>query len=329
MNSATAVAHPNLAFIKYWGNKDPILRLPSNGSISINLLGLETVTTVKFDHGIPGDEVFVNEERVSGSPFNRVRQVLDEVRLISDIKSFANVESRNNFPTGTGIASSASAFAALALASSAAAGLELSTRDLSRLARHASGSACRSIPGGFVEWMAGSNDLNSYAESIAPAEHWDLVDCIAVVNRDPKEIGSSEGHQRADSSPIQISRVEDAPRRLDLCRKAIRERDFPLLTKIVEHDSNLLHAVTMTSTPTLYYWQPATLQVMQSVVSARLQGLQGCFSIDAGANVHVICPRSEMVEIRQVLENIPGVLEVLIAGVGGPARLIKVEEANI
>ena len=167
------------------------------------------------------------------------------------------VVSQNNFPTGAGIASSAAAFAALSLASSRALGLELAEKDLSRLARLGSGSACRSVPAGFVEWNAGTGDGNSYAFSVAPPQHWDLVDCITVVASGHKSVGSTEGHALAGSSPLQAARVADAPRRLDLARRALLERDFPALAEIVEQDSSMMHAVMMTSSPPLYYWEPA------------------------------------------------------------------------
>ncbi len=152
---------------------------------------------------------------------------------------------------GAGIASSASAFAALALAASAAAGLKLSEKDLSRLARRGSGSACRSIPGGFVEWQAGQDDDTSYAVSIAPPEHWALVDCIAIVSQEHKPTGSAEGQALAHTSLLQAARLADAPRRLEICRRAILDRDFAAFAEVVELDSNLMHAVMMTSSSPL------------------------------------------------------------------------------
>ena len=185
MEPFTALAHPNIAFIKYWGNRDNDLRLPANGSISMNLEGLNTITTVRFDASLPGEQVNINGRSTHGAVSQRVSNLLDEVRRMTGMHHFAQVDSENNFPSATGIASSASAFAALALAASKAAGLDLDEIALSRLARHGSGSACRSIPGGFVEWFAGKGDTDSFAISIAPPEHWDLADCIAVISTEP------------------------------------------------------------------------------------------------------------------------------------------------
>ncbi len=209
----TAIAHPNIAFIKYWGNRDDALRLPLNGSISMNLSGMETRTTVRFDAALVQDHFELNGETQSGPGLQRVSNFLDHVRRLASSNHFARVSSSNNFPTGAGIASSASAFAALALAASKAAGLGLNQKDLSRLARLGSGSACRSIPDGFVEWLPGDNDASSYAVSIAPKDHWDLVDAIAVVSQGHKPVGSSAGHKLAHTSPLNAQRVLDAPER--------------------------------------------------------------------------------------------------------------------
>ena len=150
------------------------------------------------------------------------------------------------------------------MAASTAAGLNLSEAELSRLARRGSGSASRSIPGGFVELQAGATDADSYSFSIAPPEHWDLVDCVVIVSAGHKKTGSTEGHALAETSPLQVARVADAPRRLDLCRRAILERDFEAFASIVELDSDMMHAVMMTSTPGLFYWQSASITVMGS-----------------------------------------------------------------
>ncbi|HZJ21714.1 MAG TPA: diphosphomevalonate decarboxylase, partial [Anaerolineales bacterium] len=155
MTTATAQANPNIAFIKYWGNRDNTLRIPMNGSISMNLDGLYTRTTVSFQPSLPFDELIINGHEVMGAGLERVSYILDIVRGMANIHERAEIISENNFPSGAGIASSASAFAALALAGSKAAGLNLSEQELSRLARRGSGSASRSIPGGFVEWQAG------------------------------------------------------------------------------------------------------------------------------------------------------------------------------
>ena len=258
IRTATAISCPNIALIKYWGNRDERLRLPANGSISMNLGGLYTRSQVVFDEAFEEDSLELNGAETVGPALERVQHISGPLRQLSGSNHKARVISENNFPIGTGIASSASAFASLALAASTAAGLELSERQLSRLARLGSGSASRSVPGGYVEWLTGEKDEESYAYTIAPADHWKLADCVAIVSQAHKPTGSSEGHPLAETSPLQAARVADTPRRLVLCRQAILDRDFESLAELVELDSNLMHAVMMTSMPPLLYWQPAT-----------------------------------------------------------------------
>ena len=322
MDSITAIAHPNIALIKYWGNRDNPLRLPANGSMSMNLDGLFTRTTVTFGNA-KTDSLSINGFESRGKGLERVANILDLVREMAGIHDRARVTSENNFPTGAGIASSAAAFAALALAASKAAGLSLSEPELSRLARRGSGSASRSIPGGFVEWQMGSGDMDSFAFSIAAPDHWDLCDCVAIVSAGHKKTGSTEGHAIAATSPLQSARLADTTRRLDLCRRAVLERDFNAMAEIMELDSDMMHAVMMTSSPALHYWQPASMTVMQSVRAWRAEGLPVAYTVDAGPNVHVLCPSGVQKEAEARLRNLPGVENVLVASVGGPARLVE------
>jgi diphosphomevalonate decarboxylase len=322
MTTATAQASPNIAFIKYWGNRDDTLRIPSNGSISMNLEGLYTRTTVSFQPSLPYDELIINGHEVGGAGRDRISYILDIIRGMANLHERAEVMSENNFPSGTGIASSASAFAALALAGSKAAGLSLGERELSRLARRGSGSASRSIPGGFVEWQVGTSDEDSFAFSIAAPGHWDLVDCVAIVSTAHKKVGSMEGHPIAGTSLLQAARVADAPRRLEICRRTILERDFNGFASIVELDSDMMHAVMMTSTPALFYWKPASLEVTNYVRQWRSEGIPVCYTMDAGPNVHVICPATEADIIDKRLREIQGVDNVLIARTGGPAKIV-------
>jgi diphosphomevalonate decarboxylase len=319
--TVTAIAHPNIAFIKYWGNRDNSLRLPSNGSISMNLAGLTTQTCVTFDPELKQDMLTFNGTPALGKALTRISTFLNNVREMAGRQVYASVTTENNFPTGAGIASSAAAFAALALASCHALGLALSEKELSRLARRGSGSACRSIPAGFVEWKKGESDADSYAASIAPPEHWALVDLIAIVQSEHKPVGSSEGHNLAATSPFQSIRVAETPERLETCRNAILARDFDALASIVELDSNLMHAVMMTSNPALFYWQPASLFLIKQVPRWRKEGLPACYTLDAGPNVHIISQESAVEGLKIRLEQVPGVSRVYQAKPGGPTRL--------
>ncbi|MCH7662531.1 MAG: diphosphomevalonate decarboxylase [Chloroflexi bacterium] len=268
------------------------------------------------------DRLNLNGQQVSGQPLKRVSRFLEHVRKLAKIDLYAIVESENNFLTGAGLASSSSAFAALALAAAKAAGLELDETELSRLARLGSGSASRSVPAGFVEWHPGDAHDNSYAQSIAAPSHWNLTDCIAVVSQQHKSTGSSAGHRLADSSPIQTARVKDADSRLNICREALLTKDFSTFAQIVQLDCNLMHAVMMTSQPPLLYWQPATLAVIQAVQAWRADGIDVCYTIDAGPNVHVLCLDHSRDDIERRLNEIEGVLQVIVAQPGGPAKIV-------
>lgn len=320
--SATALAHPNIALIKYWGNRDDGLRLPANSSLSMNLSDLHTIATVQFDRGRVKDEFLFNGGEAAHEQTARVSQFLDLVRQMASSSEFARVESQNNFPSGAGIASSSSAFAALALAASSAAGLSLDEQTLSRLARRGSGSASRSVPGGFVEWRAADKDEESYAFSIAPEDHWDLVDCITIVSEQHKSVGSTQGHSLAATSPLQAARLQGAEARLDMGRAAVMNRDFQALAQVVELDCHMMHAVMMTSQPALHYWLPATVAVIQAVREWRSSGLEVCYTLDAGPNVHVLCPAHGAERVSRQLHQINGVIRVLSSRPGGPARSI-------
>lgn len=324
---ATARAHPNIAFIKYWGNRNDDLRLPANSSISMNLAGLFTETRVHWADDATSDSLILNGTPQTGAALERVEKHLDVLRRRLNLSANARVESTNNFPMGAGIASSASSFAALTVAGVAASGKsDIDERELTRLARLGSGSASRSVPGGYVEWHAGDSHEESYADSIASENHWALVDAIAVISTAHKAVGSTEGHKSASSSVLQAARVADAPLRFEQCKQAILDMDFATLAEVVERDSNLMHAIMMTGRPPLFYWLPGSLEVMEAVRSWRSEGLKVCYTMDAGPNVHCICTQEYATEIDARLRQLTNVMDVRIAGVGGAASVIHVSK---
>jgi len=320
---ATALSCANIAFIKYWGRKDHALRLPLNSSISMNLDNATTVTTVAFDESLRGDEVEIGGEPAPPHAARRVSEHLDRIRALAGIEVRARVASRNSFPMGAGIASSASAFAALTVAACASAGLQLDERSLTILARQGSGSACRSIPAGFVEWHAGETSEESFAESIAPPDHWDLRDLIAIVQTEHKEVGSSRGHELAEPSPFAAARLAEAERALPVVRAAILARDFTTFGEETEQEAIRMHAVAMTSRPSLLYWSPETVRIMHAVRQWRAEGLEVYFSIDAGANVHVLCQGNDAPYVEAALHALLDVREVLVNRPGPGTRLIE------
>ena len=319
---ATAMAHPNIAFIKYWGNRDDALRLPANPSLSMNLGDLHTTTTVAFDEGLERDEVTIDNRPADEVTRARVSRHLDLVRQTAGLRSPARVISLSNFPAGAGIASSASGFAALTVAACAAAGLELTEAQLSALARRGSGSASRSVPGGFTEWVMGRGNATSFARTVAPAQHWDLRDVVVVVSREHKRVGSSRGHGLAVSSPLHTARVRTVSTRLADCKRALLARDLEAMGPLIEEDAVMMHAVMMTSRPPLYYWTPATIGIIRAVQEWRAEGLPVYFTVDAGPNVHLICEAASVAQVKARAQALPEVLDILVSGPGGPARLV-------
>lgn len=322
MQVAVARAHPNIAFIKYWGNQDDSLRIPVNSSLSMNLSGLYSETRVSWDENATADSLMLNGKQAPLDALVRVQLHMAMLREYLGLELFAHVESQNNFPTGAGIASSASAFAALTLAAVRAAGHDADQETLSTLARLGSGSASRSIPSGFVEWHMGDSHETSYAESFASKDHWELTDVIAVVSQEHKAVTSRQGHQTASTSDLQQARVANANSRLKICKQAIMERDFIAFSEVTELDSNLMHAVMMTSHPPLFYWRPESLALMEVIREWRREGLNVCYTLDAGPNVHCLCLPDSVDEVRQRLEARPAVEQIFIAKPAAGAHLI-------
>lgn len=309
---AVARAPANIAFIKYWGKRNEKLRLPANTSISMNLSGAFTTTSVKFDEKLHSDTLFLNGKKASEDETKRVSKHLDLIRNMAKIKKFALIESENNFPKGAGIASSASGFAALTLAASKAAGLNLSEKELSILARLGSGSACRSIPDGFVEWKEGKKSNESYAYSLHNPEYWDLCDLIIVVGENSKKVSSTEGHAIAESSPFYKTRIGGMKNKVKEIKSALKDKDFTKFGKILEAEAINMHTVMMTSVPPLYYWTPQTLLVINKAIELREEGIECYFTIDAGPNVHIICEENNAAKIENIFSKIAGVRKVLV-----------------
>ena len=322
VHEAVAAAHPNIALVKYWGDRDQALRIPSNGSISLTLGGLKTQMRVRFDPDLDGDQLLINQVPAEAAALQRVSRQLDLIRKEAGFRSRAIIHSETDFPMAAGLASSAAAFAALTLAGCAAAGLELGRAELSALARRGSGSAARSIFGGYVELVAGENAAASVARPIAEPEHWPILDLIVVTDPNPKPTGSAAGHATAHTSPLQEARVSDSPRRLQDCREAVLARDFERLAEVVEQDSDMLHAVIMTSRPAVLYWQPSSLAIMSKVRSLRSQGVGVCYTVDAGPNVHCLSLPEAEPNLREGLAELSPDFWILRAEPGSGAWLV-------
>ena len=336
----TAAAHPSLALVKYWGNADDALNIPANSSIAVNLGSARTTTSVTFVPDLERDKVSIDGHAAQGEAYDRVVRHLDRVRALAQAKGMSSadlravVESDNNFPASAGIASSASAFAALSLAATKAAGLDLDERQLSILARKGSGSACRSIPGGFVEWEAGDSDETSFARQIAPASHWALKITTVILDEQAKTISSTEGHHVAWTSPFFQARLDALPQTLEVVRQALLDRDFATLGHTTEREAVSMHVVMMTSfvedkdwLSGIYYWQPETLALIHAVQTWRRDGLAVYFTIDAGHNVHLLCQSEDQAELERALGRLlPDLGGTYLVSRLGPGAWIVAEE---
>ncbi len=315
---ATAVAPANIAFIKYWGKKDEALRLPLNASISMNLSEAYTKTTVEFSKEFTSDQVeFFDAKSLDPQEILRVSKHLDRLREMKGVSLRAKVATKNTFPKSSGIASSASGFAALTVAGSVALGLSLSEKELSILARIGSGSACRSVPDGFVEWKTGDTSEESYAYSLYPSSYWDLCDVLVIVASSEKKISSTKGHEAVQASLFFHSRLMSLSERIERVKEGLKKRDLGILGPAIEKEAINMHAVMMTQTPALFYWTSATMDSIHAVIRWREEGLQVYFTIDAGPNIHLICEAKDAKVVAQKAETIHGVEQVII---NKPAR---------
>lgn len=318
---AKAVSPANIAFIKFWGKTDPVLNIPFNDSISMNLDSCLTTTEVEFISSLKKDKLIINGKEIKDKKRDRVVFVLNRVRKLSGKNLFAKVVSDNNFPSDAGIASSASGFSALALAASRAIGLILSQKDFSILARLGSGSACRSVVDGFAQWRRGGSDNTSYAVKLAEPGYWDLADIVAVVDKGRKKSSTTEGHGAARSSPYFKTRLIELKKRIPELKKAFLNRDIKKFGMLLEEEAISLHVTAMTSKPPIFYWNRATFEVMEAIFKMRERGLAVYFTMDAGPNIHTICLRKDVVKVNNILKKLPGVLFTIVNKPGRGTRL--------
>ena len=307
---STAKAHSNIAFVKYWGRKDELLRLPSNGSISMNLSNLFTTTTVEFMDTLSADSIMVNNE-VDIAINNKIIVHLDRVRELAKTTSKAKVVSHNNFPIGTGLSSSASGFAALTMAATKSLGLSLSVKELSILARQGSGSASRSIPDGFVEWIDGNTNETSFSQSLFPADHWDITDIVVIVSTDKKDVATSEGQKRVESSGFFQTRLTHIDEKIKACKRLMKDRNFSEFGRLVEMEALELHAIMLTSWPPLIYWLPQSLYVMKSVQKWRTEGLDIYFTVNTGQDIHILCQKKDSDMVLEKLKNLKDIIKII------------------
>lgn len=311
--STTAQAHPNIALVKYWGKQNAKGNLPAAPSLSITLDTLHTTTQVA--EASQADRIYLNDKK---SNDNKIANWLRALRVTYNIP-YLEVRTQNNFPTAAGLASSASGFAALVTAINAECKLGLKPNKLSELARHASGSAARSLFGGFValegpDWQA---------RPILDASDWPLRTVVAITTTEQKKTSSSAGMALSkDTSPYYSAWVSSTHTDFHAGLQCIAKQDFPALAELAEYSCLKMHGLMLSSNPGLIYWNPATVACIHAIRELRLSGVPVFFTVDAGPQVKAVCLADAERAVRGTLEGIAGVQSVLVAGLGtGPSIL--------
>lgn len=285
---------------------------------------LSTVTTVEFDPRFEKDELWIDGKMASENEAKRVHAFLDIIRVRSNLPIFAKIVSKNSFPKGAGLASSASGFAALAAAASKAAGLHLNDRELSILARQGSGSASRSVFGGAVEWQRGSkaDGSDSFAVQLSPLEKWrHLRNVIAIVSSEEKKISSRAGmKETVKTSKLYPQRLVDVENRLAIVRSAIRDNDFEAMMDAIMEDSDSMHACMADTVPPIVYLNETSHAIMRAVRELNEKEKMAVYTFDAGPNAHVYTTEKYTEKIKKLLSEIPGVQKIIESKVGEGVR---------
>lgn len=327
MTKAAVRAHTNIALIKYWGKADETLFLPMNSSISLTLDGLYTDTFVEISDTFTEDQFYLNDVLQSPEETAKISRFLDLFRNKSGITHFIQVKSVNHVPTAAGLASSASAFAALAGALNRATGLNMDLETLSTYARRGSGSATRSLFGGFVEWQKGTSSEDSMAVPVDDAS-WDIGMVIIAVNKSAKKISSRVGmKQTVETSPFYPAWVASAEEDLLAIKKAIKAQDFEKVGQITEHSAMKMHGSMLGAETPIIYFEPDSIKAIRAVRALREQGILCYVTMDAGPNVKVLCRLSEAGKIKEMLREYFSEDQLLISGPGQGIRPLTAQEA--
>ncbi|WP_295728146.1 diphosphomevalonate decarboxylase [uncultured Limosilactobacillus sp.] len=320
---ASARAHTNIALVKYWGKKDQQLIIPQTDSLSLTLDKFYTDTTVEFNNHLKQDQLIIDGQPIATNKLSKVTRVLDQVRSLSQHPQFAKINSYNHVPMAAGLASSASAFAALALAASSAAGLHLSPRELSRLARRGSGSATRSIFGGLVQWHAGSDDASSYAEPIIEHVNFGIEMLAILIDTKQKKVPSRGGMQLSvTTSPFYPAWTKIVAQDMIAMKTAIQHHDIQQIGHIAEENAMRMHALTLSADPAFTYFNGGTIKAINLIKGLREQGLNCYYTMDAGPNVKVIYDRQDRQRIINQLAPVFGQDHLIVAQPGPGAHLI-------
>ena len=323
-------AHTNIALIKYWGKRNDELFLPMNSSLSLTLDAFYTDTEVVLDSDFTSDTFFLNDVKQDEKETEKITKFLNLFRNEVNMKTKACVKSYNHVPTAAGLASSASAFSALAGAMNQASDLNLDPKTLSTYARRGSGSATRSIYGGFVEWYMGEDDLSETSHAIPVDDaSWDIGMIVIAVNTGRKKLSSRVGmKQTIATSPFYSSWVETTTSDLTKMKDAIKQKDFITLGEITESNGMKMHATMLGAFPPISYWEPDSVKAIQTVKEIRGMGIPCYVTMDAGPNVKVLCKASDMAKIEELLLKEFKREQIIPTTVGEGIKLLSDSEWN-
>lgn len=329
MNLQSFVTSPsNIAFVKYWGKKDSQWQWPANPSLSMTLSNSKTETSAKIIDAKSDIIEFTNGLGKTDKGLKHLEWLRTQFPDFKNKK--LHIKTHNTFPTACGIASSASGMSALTLAALSSWTQQFTLKDLAKigldqtklaqLSRMGSGSAGRSLWGGYVAWEPSTNAHQQSIYQAYDEKHWSLSDLIMIVDSTEKKHLSSAAHKSAWSSPLFSVRLTNMDKKLQLAKEAIAEKSIEKLGEIIEQDALEMHSVMMTSSPSSNYFTEKTIEIISTIRALRNKGdLEAWFTIDAGPNVHVICESKNKVQILKSLNMYFPNLNILEDHVGqGP-----------
>lgn len=311
----TARAFTNIALIKYWGKKNKQLKLPFTNSLSLTLDKFYTDTSSEIIES-KKDIIYLNNTLLDDDQNKRILKYLDDTRKYYGFSEHFKIHSINHVPTSAGFASSASGFAALAASINQTMNLNLNDSQLSILARRGSGSASRSIYGGFVEWIAGDNNDNSYAVPIDEHPNIDLEVLSVVVNQKAKKISSTNGMEKSvETSPFYPNWVKLVSSETNEIKQAIAQKDIQKIGEIAEHNAMSMHALTLSADPSFTYFEPQTVEIIHLIQDLRKKGIETYVTIDAGPNVKILGTHKSIEKVKSYLNNLSDITTV-VANIG-------------
>ena len=319
MKETIAIAHPNFALVKYWGKKDSEQNRPAMSSISITVDSMQSKTTIISDQASNKHRLFLNGKEESD--LSRVLPSIDYLSKISKSDDYLVIRSENNFPTSSGLASSASGIASLVTAYEAHYGINLDMRDRIHASILGSGSAPRSLLGGFVLM----DHKNSYSCSqILEKSEWPLEILICIVSNHKKKISSREGMEISKkTSPLYMDWLNINARHIGLALKAIKNKNFTALGKVSEENCRLMHKVMKTSIPSILYMTEVTKSCLSEIERLRSSGHKLFYTIDAGPQIKIICDSSSSKSIKESIKQNTDVIKVIHARIGGSPKILN------